>query len=291
MSAACTKPQTYPSKPYTTLAATVIEYLPAPGQFIEDGWKAGTAEEACEWANQRLAEQAYVSLGAFGGYIVARLDYPAKKIAVVGNSTESSSEPAIVYVMADENNNRLPDDTWYEIKGSLYGSKAEYHSYSVTYIRPEEKGQDVKWTASNGETGGVPYSTYHQEASYYPSWVKEDSYTLTGKRLQSKAYDSSGNGTMWINPSYGSGYADNYNEADRDYVKTFNSHAREEYQLPAASNIFDVNDAVDSEGNPANIGLASFVKVQAAVQDVCGWIGEVSTEVCGIYALETQLYE
>jgi len=275
--ASCTPDITRGYNPYSIVKCSdVVEYLPAPGQFISEGYEADTMEEACEYAYGRMSEGAYVSLGAFGGYIVAKLEHDIGGtetfIAVVGNSTSSSSEPGIVYYMYDANRNGLADEEWHEVEGSLHGTEEECHDYSVTYFRPED-GQDVYWKASDGSEGHVTRNSYHSEADYYPAWVKEDSYTLSGIRLKSRAYDQSGSGTMWINPTYGEGYADNWS-SELTGLKNDVNKKLGDIVLTANTNLFAVPNGV------------AFVKVQCAVQDECGWIGEISTEVCGIFGIE-----
>lgn len=282
IAASCTPDITRGYNPYSIVKCSdVVEYLPAPGQFIGEGYEADTMEEACEYAYGRMSEGAYVSLGAFGGYIVAKLEHDIggseTYIAVVGNSTSSSSEPGIVYYMYDVNRNGLADEEWHELEGSLHGTEEEFHDYSVTYFRPED-GQDVYWKASDGSEGHVTRNSYHSEADYYPAWVKEDSYTLTGIRLKSRAYDQSGNGTMWINPTYGEGYADNYANEFPDLRKNVNK--------------FFGKPAITQNANILFVGRPfDFVKVQTAVMDQCGWIGEISTEVCGVFAIECHYVE
>ena len=83
--------------------------------------------EACAYAEERLRSEAYVSLGGFGGYVVVGFDHSIDNkvgeydFGITGNSFAGSSEPGIVWVMQDENGNGLPDDTWYELKGSETG--------------------------------------------------------------------------------------------------------------------------------------------------------------------------
>ena len=249
----------------------VWEYLPAPGQFIGDKLDASSMDEACQLAGRRLADHLFVSLGAFGGYIVVGFDHPISNsgdydIAVMGNSSEASSEPGTVWVMEDSNRNGKPDDVWYRLKGSADDDPSTLKGLSVTYYRPDGPGKAVRWSASDGTEGFVPYlGEYHPQDSYYPRWVKEDSYTLTGLCLAPRNYDSSGNGTMWINPSYGTGYADNWSA-----------------EMDGRNNLFRISDAVDDEGKPVNLDHADFVKVQTAVNTHSGWLGEASTEVLSI---------
>lgn len=43
-----------------------------------------------------------------------------------------------MWVMQDVNGNGLPDDTWYQLKGSEYGKEETIETYAVTYYRPAE---------------------------------------------------------------------------------------------------------------------------------------------------------
>ena len=129
----------------------VYEYTPAPGQFInEGGFKDITsAEEAAKYAQGLLEQNTqgknyYVSLGAWGGYIVVGFDHSIENkggnsydFSIAGNQFAQSSEPGIVWVMQDTNGNGLPDDEWYELKGSEYGKPETLTSYAMTYYRPK----------------------------------------------------------------------------------------------------------------------------------------------------------
>ncbi|MCI2082252.1 MAG: PKD domain-containing protein [Bacteroidales bacterium] len=252
----------------------VFDFTPAPGQFINSGYDAATMEEACAYAKERLSQEAYVSLGAYGGYIVVGFDHSIKNdggynIAVKGNSFDGSSEPGIVWVMQDENKDGFPNDTWYELKGSEYGKEGTIENYAVTYFRPSGNSMPVQWSDNLGQSGEVEYlGAYHSQNSYYPEWIAADSLILTGTRLESKSYDKSGNGTYWVNPAFDWGYADNYSPTDH---------------LSDGNNVFRISDAVTADGKDAELNYVDFVKVQTGVNAQCGWIGEVSTEVCGIY--------
>lgn len=254
----------------------VYEFTPAPGQFINEGYTATTAGEACRYAEQRLSAAEPVSLGGFGGYIVVGFDHSISSnggydIAITGNSFEGSSEPGIVWVMQDENGNGLPDDTWYELNGSDSGLPSTIRDYAVTYYRPRGAGMEVQWTDDRGGYGTIDYlSDFHTQDSYYPAWIEQDSYTLRGTRLEAHNYDQSGDGTYWVNPEYEWGYADNYSPVDR-LTDPDN----------AAVNRFRISDAVQFDGTPAELQYVDFVKVQTGVNAKSGWLGELSTEVSG----------
>ena len=259
----------------------VFEFLAAPGQFVNEYYTAATMEEACAYAEERMAQKAYVSLGGFGGYIVVGFDHSIVNdgnynIAVTGNAFDGSSEPGIVWVMQDENGDGLPNDTWYELRGSEYGKPETIQDYAVTYYRPAAPQQNVAWTDNRGNSGSIEYlGTFHTQDYYYPVWVEADSYTLRGTCLQSRSYDASGNGTYWVNPAFDWGYADNFSPIDR-LVDDDN------YNAAPADNHFKISDAVTFDGKDANLKYIDFVKIQVGLNAQCGWLGEVSTEVFGV---------
>lgn len=259
----------------------VYAFLPAPGQFVNERYVANTMEEACSYAEGRLKQTAYVSLGGFGGYIVVGFDHSIDNdgdynIAVTGNAFDGSSEPGIIWVMQDENGDGLPNDTWYELKGSEYGQECTVQDYSVTYYRPKSAGLEVLWTDNIGGSGSIDYlGAFHKQDYYYPLWVEEDTYTLRGTRLEARNYDKSGKGTYWVNPSYGWGYADNYSSIDR---LTDNDN----YNAGPSDNHFKISDAVTFDGKPADLKYVDFIKIQVGLNTKSGWLGEVSTEVFGV---------
>ena len=259
----------------------VIEYTPAPGQFINElktgGFDAShvTPEAAVSYAESRLMEGSWVSLGGFGGYVIVGFDHSIDNsrtydFGIISNAFDGSSEPGVVWVMQDENGNGYPDDTWYELAGSETGKFETYRDYAVTYYRPSAPKMPVQWTDNYGNNGEIDYlQQFHNQDYYYPLWIGTDSYTLTGTRLEARNYDQSGNGSYWIQPHYDWGYADNFSPSD------FNSENK--------ANLFRISNVIDFEGNHVNLSHIDFVKVQCAVNSKSGWLGELSTEVCGFY--------
>ena len=279
--------------PLSRYAAEVFEYTPAPGQYINDPQTGGMPsdmtdpDEAARWAAERLEKKLFVSLGAFGGFITVGFDHEVLNsrgdydFAIFGNAfldatgSGGSSEPGIVYVMEDANSNGFPDDTWYELRGSDWDEPSTIHGYSVTYFRPSAPGQPVEWRDEFGNTGTIGYlKAFHKQDYYYPAWIKEDSYTLTGTRLASRTQCDPETG-FWVNLPFPWGYADNMGE---------DSTALD--GMPQA-NRFRISDAVDEEGNPVELRSISFVKVQTGVLAQAGPLGEVSTEILGFYDLMT----
>lgn len=276
------RPATSSSIPYID---KVYEWTPAPGQYINDFGVDSlnpddiSAENAAEWALKRLNDHNFVTLGAFGGYIIAGFDHSVAnngifEIGIFGNAFLSqnggSNEPGIVYVMKDENGNGIPDDRWYELKGSDTYSPGTIPDYQVTYFKPSDDRQPVKWVDNLGNEGEVSYlGAFHNQSSYYPVWIKQDSYTLSGTCLKAKTIQNPDTG-IWENPPFEWGYADNIGEDNIEYENIKNC------------NCFSISNAIDYEGNPVVLDFIDFVKIQTGVSATAGWLGEVSTEILGI---------
>lgn len=248
----------------------VLEYRPAPGQFINEGFDCHTMEEANAYAEARFDKKLYVSLGAFGGYITVKMPKEIKNrkgydFAIIGNPFSGSSEPGIVWVSEDANGNGKADDFWYELKGSDEPER----NYAVTYHRPSEVG-DISWEDNKGNSGTISYLPQYHDQTYYPNWIKEDQYTLTGSMLEPRTVQESG---IWKNKDFGKGYADNWGS---DKVTDDNGNYR--------YNQFELDDAVDQNGHPIQVDRIHFVKVQSAILKNVESIGEVSTEVVGFKA-------
>lgn len=268
----------------------VYEWIPAPGQFIGDtktGGMSGTEtthEAARAWAEARLSATQYVSLGAFGGYIVVGFDH---SIAATGadfdfaiggnaflnasNGAGGSNEPGIVYVMQDVNGNGLPDDEWYELRGSESGNVTTMTDYAVTYYRPAASGMNVQWTDNRGNTGTVDYlPAFHSQDYYYPAWIEADSYTLRGTCLHDKTSQDNATG-FWDNSAFAWGYADNMGSDTLQGGATIDGEGHR--------NGFSIVNSMYADGTPVALKYIDFVKVQTGVNSKSGWLGEVSTEV------------
>lgn len=262
----------------------VYEFLPGPGQFIgltgTTGGYTGnetTPQLANEFAETRLKNRLFVSLGAFGGYIVVGFDHSIKSgsgeydFSIGGNAFDESSEPGIVWVMQDTNGNGLPDDEWFELRGSETGQPTTLRNYSVTYYRPGGSGMNVMWTDSEGNSGSVDYlRKYHGQPSYYPGWVTASSYTLRGTRLAPNNTFNPVTG-FWINHAYGWGYADNYG-SDRLSGGDSTDGANQRTG-------FKISNAMLPDGTAVSLSHIDFIKVQSGVNTKSGQLGESSTEV------------
>lgn len=264
----------------------VYEFTPAPGQFINEannntGFTGNetTPEQAVEYATKRLGLKTYVSLGSFGGYIVVGFDHSIKNsggdydFAIQANAFNSglggSNEPGIVWVMQDTNGNGEPDDEWYELKGSETGKDGTIQDYEVTYYKPDGIRMKVQWSDSEGNTGWVDYNGYHTQEYYYPLWIPERSYTLSGTRLSPRNSMDPTTG-YWGNLAYDWGYVDNMGS---------DNLGGDSYTGSGQTNGFKIDNAIYHDGTAVNLKYVDFIKVQCGVLAKSGPLGEVSTEV------------
>lgn len=264
---------------YSPYISRVHEYCPAPGQFINEMPKyeeGDTYADILQKAEDCISgtNDIMISLGGYGGYVTFAFDHtvvnlPGHDIRIWGNCfyeltnpdrRGGSAEPGIVMASYDTNCNGLPDDPWYELAGSEYHNPTTLHGYSITYHRPTAASGDIAWTDSQGVAGSIPRNSFHTQ-DYFPKWIEEENLTFTGTLLPPNGEDTSGNGTYYILYSYPWGYADNH---PNDY---------------ADLNSFDISWAVDADGNHVQLPGIDFIRVYTGVNQVCGWLGETSTEI------------
>lgn len=266
-------------------ANKVLAYCPAPGQFMNTSTtayeKGFSAEDVRRKAEEKLKDPylCLLSLGGFGGSIVVGFDHTvpnmngAYDFKIYGNASYDSfgtltgalggsSEPGIVLVSKDVNGNGLADDEWYELKGSEYNSKHTIKDYAITYHRPASPLSSVKWTDNQGNTGYVYRNETHTKNDYYPAWIEEDEMTFYGSRLKDNAVNEPRPGMPehWVGYCYAYGYADNHPNDEKGAL-------------------FKIDWAVDKEGRAVKLDGIDFVKIYTAVNQYCGWMGEISTEV------------
>lgn len=251
----------------TSNVTRVLEFLPAPGQFVNSlpAWSEGETQEQM---NQKCltalsnSKSGMISLGAYGGYVTFGFDHPVINIpgeydfAVYGNAFTDNAEPAVVMVSVDLNNNGLPDDPWYELAGSEYAKSFKH--YSVTYTLPDDPlTQAIPWKSNYpaDSVGTIDRNNFHKQ-SYWPGWIDAKTLTFHGTRVPNNAYQQ---GSIWKFPAYEWGYADN---------------------LPNTSNpSFKLEWAVDDNGNPVSLTHADFIKVYTGCQQKAGMTGETSSEI------------
>lgn len=289
-----------------TQQVQVLEYHPAPGQFVNT-LPSADENTTQEEVNQRCEEQLnrygpLVHLGTFGGYITVKFDHaienkPGSDFLVLGNgfyanadpiygkeTIGGSIEPSIVYVGVGKN---LEEAKWYELAGSEYYT-SEIHDFQITYYKPTAESGDhtqfsssydkyikweCSWTDKNGEhrdSTGYHMKNVSHKQTYWPIWEGKDELTFKGGKLPNNAIDTSGKGTYWVQYRYAKdayGYADACPARDSLYSS------------------FDINWAVDDEGNQVVLDHIDFIRVKTGIFQYCGWLGETSTEVSSVVDL------
>lgn len=246
----------------------VFEYLPAPGQFINEA-AVGSLAQA-----QKLigSTNNLLTLGGFGGYVIFGFDHSVNNqtgndLAIYGNpigGTTPFSEPGIVMVSQDKNGNGLPDDEWFELAGSEYNDPSTIKNYEITYKNPKAYA-NVTWTDNQGRSGSVDINTFHKH-NYYPEFAPDqESITLKGTLLRSTWGK---NGSIFINSAFAWGYTDSWSMGDDYQNNKYNG--------------FDISWAVDKIGKKVDLKTIDFVKVYTAQNEKGNaLLGEISTEIKG----------
>lgn len=287
----------------------VLEYRPAPGQFVNQlpQYNEGDTQDDM---NRKVLEsignnnKGTVSLGGYGGYVIVGFDHTIENRAglrdfrILGNAfvnpgNGGSCEPGIVMVAYDKNNNGKPDaDEWFEIAGSYHKywfendstlqedwfEKAKnagndtifYKDFEMTYYKPtglpstqEEKDTYIRWEDNKGNSGYRTMNNTHKQ-SYYPLWIEDSEMKFNGSRLpQNGINNGKENSPYYVLYRFSYGYADNDTNT-------------------SIGSTFDIDWAIDSNGNKANLPGVDFIKVYTGVNQENGWLGECSTEIMGI---------
>lgn len=274
----------------------VDEYVPAPGQFVNDlpVWEAGddaarmaakcTEAIAGDYADER---HSMITLGGYGGYVTFHFDHSIANISgqrdfyILGNAIQSvmfpdilggSSEPGIIMVSKDENHNGVPDDPWYEISGSAdvdSVGKVDY-AYSITYRRNPMK--DIPWTDNRGESGVIKrMDAFQHTQEYYPGWL-DDNLTFSGTRLPQNAwyFEQGKYKKQWVLLFMRYGYADNLPNSDEEGCS------------------IDISWAVDENRQPKNLDFIDFIRIYNGMNQTVPQLGETSTEVAGAHDLHLE---
>ena len=242
-----------------------------------------------------------LSLGSFGGYVIFGFDHPVVNVkgeydmqifanASQANNSSSaggSSEPGIVMVSRDVNGNGIPDDPWYELAGSEYNNPKTQKHFTITYYKPDENktpvpeppfitdAEYIRWTCNSVDSlqeGYIRKNSFNAQ-SYWPAWAEGETLTFEGTKLPCNAVDESGQGSYYVQHFFDWGYVDNRPDNSYGYYTDVTN--------AVLNDGFNLDWAVDDEGNPVELKQVDFIKVYCAELQDCGWLGETSTEVCG----------
>lgn len=275
-----------PGSEYTphNVAVEVLDYSPMPGQFVNE--LPEIAPNADVVAVRRAVQQSLdrgslICLGGFGGSVILRLKTPILHspqaqgdFRVLGNAfywgtsaydgmRVGSAEPGIVCVMEDVNRNGKPDDTWYYLRGARW---EQARMTTVTYTDNSAAGDNnafVLWSADDGTSGALSRNAAYHNHAFFPTWgEKRSTMSVTAMRLPDNYFLV---GETYVGYCY-TGYADSCpNDQNTSALSLAN--------------------AVDANGNSADIRRVDFVKIYTGVLQCNGPLGEVSTEISGIQAL------
>ncbi len=291
--AACSKDDNIPEekKNYSPYINKVYEFVPAVGQHINtmpEYKPDDTPETMLKKVDKAIANNAggMISLGGFGGYVIFGFDHLVENVSgqcdfrVLGNAffaegnpnkdtskQGGSCEPGIIMVAYDANKNGKPDDKWYQIAGSEYNKANTVKNYELTYYRPEQENGEqienyIRWEDNQGKSGYIAKNKYHKQ-SYFPQWINAAKLTFKGRLLpQNGVNEGTEEKPYWVQYAFNYGYADNMpNGNDKSAV--------------------DIGWAVDENGEKVNLPGIHFVKVYNAEHQVCGWLGDTSTDISG----------
>jgi hypothetical protein len=280
----------YPvSAPYIS---EVLEYIPAPGQFINTrAWGSPASAVSIEGG-----VNGSLSLGAYGGHVDFRFSEAVENhpdnpygvdFTIFGNPTPSWSEPGIVWVMEDTNGNGLPDDTWYELAGSDHFFSGTVRDYRVTYTNPGDTvARDVPWQGPGGDSGAIRANTAHTQP-YYPAedlfpGIPREAYSLGGTCLEGAVRTDPSSQIISARRAFG--YADNQLRGNAPWTLADNPYTPEVEN--AGGDAFDISWAVDARGDYVDLDRIHFIRVQTGVLNEGGYLGEVSTEITGAVDVE-----
>lgn len=249
------------------VTVTVIDYSPAPGQFVNElpEWETGDTEaDMRRKASESINSSSLVTLGAFGGSITMELSVPITNLLgepdfqITGNAIPTSSEPGIVEVS--------PDGTiWYALRGEKWNETTP--SFTVTYHLPEPDASDaeyIRWTATDGNSGWISRNSVFHTQPFFPQWKTAAPVTVTARRLPDNGKVIQETGQYHLTPLLG--YADSYpNNTPESYL--------------------NIESAVNAEGESVYLKQISFIRVTTGVLQNNGPLGECSTEISAVYRL------
>lgn len=297
-----------PSSPYIS---KVFDYLPAPGQFVNElpKFNAGDTYETMlgKVSNDLVGEQTnMITLGGWGGYVVVGFDHTIVNVAgrrdfrIDGNAFGAaanprpnapfggSCEPGIVMVAYDKNKNGKPDeDEWYEIRGSAnFGAGQEpWYAFAVA------KGNDVRTFRSYE-------MTYHRPTSETPTGGPQNHIAIPDYIRWSDNQGQQGykiKNTFHAQTYYPSWIKDDQitykgirlarNGVDEStggsyfVLYGFRYGYVDNYPNAHDNSGIDIDWAIDRNGDKVTLPGIDFVKIYNGIDQDNGWLGEASTEI------------
>lgn len=249
----------------------VVDYLCIGSNYTNTAY--GISPESTLYGSMK-------SLGNFGGYITYYYDTPIVNnpknkfgidFYVYGNNFSdggSGAENGQVYVSED-------GSKWYALAGSEHYEKTAHWDYTITYKK--DKDGKSSWTDNMGNKMENPAKLWPQKSYYYMNNVADkNEYTYSGIVFDSDKETITGDGTSSTYTCKASfGYADYYANG------TIGADVNPYVEKPINSNGFDLEWAVDDNGNPITVDGKEFhyIKIATASNIWAGSFGEKSTEI------------
>ena len=266
------------------VSVTVLDFNPAPGQFVNEipEYTTGdTPETMRAKAQDALNSGKLISLGAFGGNITLRLERPITRsldgspdFRIHGNAFLNtaetaeeplgSAEPGIVMVSADDNGNGIADDTWYVLAGENFDQAV---FTTVTYSDNSAAADNtlfVAWTDNHGNSGYIIRNVAFHNHSFFPSWKANKQLSFSGFRLPDNGFFDKKSRVFRQHVLWG--YADSWpNNSTRGDLSLYNARTL--------------------DNKPADVTKIDFIRIYTGVLQNNGPLGETSTEISAIEAL------
>jgi hypothetical protein len=282
-------------------AATVLEFAPAPGQFVNhpsflDPSRALGAPSG--GGTLQADNSSMVSLGGFGGYVVLAFDHTVLDDAanpfgldgiVFGNALWANGDPnwrfaecGVIEIGRDTNGNGLADDAWYLIPGSHV-------------VDPVGQYAVQTWDDNFGNPMYPPANPAWVPAGFSGVWTT-DGYLLPGGTFNVQILENPNGAAAEVEGVWG--YADHsptllLGDMDGDnavddagilpeafYTVPDNPFAVGMTPGSGGGDAFDIAWAVDPQsGAPAGLDGFDFIRITTGVNFVAGGLGEISTEI------------
>lgn len=291
-------------------ATRVLDYTPAPGQFVNDAAFNDPARALGAPVGGGTSEQnnaKVVTLGGFGGSITLAFDAPVLDdprnplgldCIVFGNAfwqfgdpTLRMAEAAVIEISRDENGNGVADDAWFVIPGSSLPTAPgdalvtqEWDDDPLTTTPPADTAWYPAGAPSSYSTTGFdlpsefdPLVLDHPEGAgatmeAHFGYAECSPTLLLGD--MSGADGSAGDDSL-ADPEDDAGVApgDFYTRPGDPFVVGVDARS-------AGGDAFDIAWAVDAAtGAPANLDRFDFIRISAGVAALRGPFGEASPEI------------
>jgi hypothetical protein len=296
-------------------ATRVVEYAPAPGQFVNDPYFNDPARALGSPVGGGVGQadnSKVVTLGGFGGSITLGFDAPVLDdprnplgldLIVFGNAFWSggpnsrSAEAGVVEVSADVNGNGLADDAWYVLAGSSLSDPAGSVRAQAWDDDPatETPPGNLLWYPL-GAPGSFETSGYELASALC---VTSAPFLLVNPQ-GAEATEHAFFGYADLSPTLlrgdlsgatGGGGDDSLSDPE----DAPDLEAGFFYTVPddpvrvgidagsGGGDAFDLADAVDpTTGAPAGLDGIDFVRISTGCDGIRGVFGEISTEISGV---------